>query len=71
MASELQKHRPPETAEEMRRAIARTRVELNDSLQELRQDVVEAVNWRRAVRERPVRFVVGAFAVGFILGWRP
>lgn len=69
MASELE--RPPASAQEMREAIARTRLELNDSLQELRRDVVEKVDWRKTVRERPVRFVVGAFAVGFILGWRP
>jgi len=70
MASELER-RPPASAEEMRQAIARTRVELNESLRELRQDVVQRVDWRRPVRERPVRFVLGAFALGFILAWNP
>lgn len=70
MASELER-RSPASAEEMRAAIAQTRDELNDSLQALRRDVVERVDWRKSIRERPVRYVVGAFAVGFILGWRP
>jgi hypothetical protein len=55
---------------ETERQIARSRERLAASLGALREDLTDLTDWREWVRRRPEAFVVGAFTLGFALGWR-
>ncbi len=56
--------------EDVRAEIARYREELSTSAVVLRDKVRDLTDWRQWVAERPWTFVAGAFAAGFILGYR-
>lgn len=59
---------PSVNAAQMRREIERTRAELQVSLQDLREEVVERMDLRRAYRRRPGTWLAGAFMVGLVVG---
>jgi hypothetical protein len=50
--------------------IAATRERLAASLGALREEITTLTDWREWVRRRPAPFVLGAFALGFLAGWR-
>jgi hypothetical protein len=50
--------------------VERARERVESSLLALRHEVVRRTNWRGWVRRRPVAFVGGAIALGFLLGYR-
>lgn len=56
--------------ERIRADIERTRAELAVSVQALRAEVARTVDWRQWVVKNPAPFLIGAFAVGFIIGSR-
>lgn len=58
------------STEEVRADIARARVELADAAQALRTQVAEKIDWRTWVRENPGPVLIGAFALGFWIGYR-
>jgi hypothetical protein len=58
------------SAERIREDLERTRAELAQLVQALRMEVVRTVDWREWVRRRPAAFLIGAFAVGFMVGAR-
>ncbi len=57
-------------AEQIRAGIERARQEIELSVADLRNEVTRSLDVRRMVRERPLVFLGGAFAVGFLLGLR-
>ena len=65
MATELS---APASAAQMRREIEQTRAALQASLEDLRVDVVEKLDLRRAYRQRPGTWLAGAFMVGLMVG---
>lgn len=48
--------------------IERTRERLTASLGALRDELSELTDWRSWIERRPVPFLAGAFAFGFLLG---
>jgi hypothetical protein len=60
----------PRSTEEVRADIARARAELADAAQALRTQVAEKIDWRTWVRENPAPVLIGAFAIGFWIGYR-
>jgi len=62
--------RPGRTAEEIRRDIDLQRQQLGTSVEQLRGRVTELTDWRRQVREHKRELVIGAAAVGFLVGAR-
>ena len=52
------------------RSLARAEAELGASLRALERGVRQAVSPRRVVREHAGWLLIGAFAIGFGLGWR-
>ena len=56
--------------ERIRADIERARAEIADSMLVLRDEVTERLDWRNAVRRRPMVAVGVAFAVGWLLGSR-
>ena len=50
--------------------IAATRERLAASLGALREEITTLTDWREWIRRRPAPFVLGAFALGFLAGWR-
>jgi hypothetical protein len=65
MATELSR---PASADQMRREIERTRAALQVSIEDLRVEVVEKLDLRRAYRQRPGTWLAGAFMVGLMVG---
>lgn len=57
-------------ADAIRRDLERARNELANSVQELRVEVARTVDWREWYRRNAGAFLIGAFAVGFIIGTR-
>lgn len=55
-------------AAQVRREIERTRAALQASLEDLRVDVVERLDLRRAYRQRPGTWIAGAFMLGLVVG---
>jgi ElaB/YqjD/DUF883 family membrane-anchored ribosome-binding protein len=55
---------------EIRTEIERTREEIAHSLASLRSSVTEATDWKTYVRRQPVAVLGGAFALGFLIGFR-
>jgi hypothetical protein len=54
--------------EETEAEIERTRARLSASLGALREEISDLASWRTWVANRPVPFVAGAFALGFLVG---
>ena len=59
---------PTRTPEEIQHSIERTRRELAHSVDELRVKVKVLTDWRRQINEHRTAALVGAAAVGFIVG---
>ena len=56
------------TTEEIQAEIQRIRESLQHNVSALELTVKERLDWRRPIRERPVVWLGGALAVGFVLG---
>ena len=56
--------------ERIRADIERARAEIADSMLVLRDGVAERLDWRNAVRRRPLVAVGMAFAIGWVLARR-
>ncbi|MGA9521781.1 MAG: hypothetical protein WBV82_09965 [Myxococcaceae bacterium] len=50
--------------------IEQARQEVAESLAELRIEVSRSVDWREWYRRRPGTILIGAFMVGFMIGYR-
>ena len=61
---------PGRTPAEIRRDIELKRRELGSSVESLRGRVNELTDWRRQVEEHKQQLIVGAAAVGFLIGAR-
>lgn len=61
---------PGRSPAEIRREIELQRRQLGSSVEELRTRVAELTDWRRQVREHQRELIVGAAAVGFLIGVR-
>lgn len=62
--------RPGRSAAEIRRDIETQRQQLGTSVEALRGRVTELTDWRRQVREHKQQLIIGAAAVGFLVGAR-
>ena len=62
--------RPGRSAEEIRRDIDLQRAQLGTSVEALRGRVTELTDWRRQVDEHKRELIIGAAAVGFVIGVR-
>ncbi|WPB80824.1 DUF3618 domain-containing protein [Archangium violaceum] len=58
----------PQTSEQIRAEIERTRAELALSVGELRHEVARRTDWRQWVLDRPYTCVGAAFFIGFLIG---
>ena len=54
--------------EEIRASIEQNRQELGTSLEKLRYEVGELMDWRSQIRRRQREVLIGAAVVGFVLG---
>lgn len=61
---------PGRSAAEIRRDIDLQRRQLGTSVEALRGRVTELTDWRRQVREHKQQLIIGAAAVGFLVGVR-
>jgi hypothetical protein len=61
---------PGRSAAEIRRDIDLQRRQLGSSVEALRGRVTELTDWRRQVREHKQQLILGAAAVGFVVGVR-
>lgn len=61
---------PGRTPAEIRRDIEAKRLQLGGSVEALRVRVNELTDWRRQVEEHKQQLIVGAAAVGFLVGAR-
>jgi Protein of unknown function (DUF3618) len=61
---------PGRSPAEIRRDIGLQRQQLGTSVEALRGKVTELTDWRRQVREHKQQLIVGAAAVGFVVGVR-
>jgi hypothetical protein len=61
---------PGRSAEQIRRDIDLQREQLGTSVEALRGRVTELTDWRRQVREHKTELIIGAAAVGFLVGAR-
>jgi hypothetical protein len=61
---------PNRSAAEIRRDIEIQRQQLGTSVEALRSKVTELTDWRRQVQEHKQQLIVGAAAVGFVIGVR-
>jgi len=50
--------------------IQRSREQVADSMLALRREIARRTDWRGWVRKRPVAFLGGAVALGFLFGFR-
>jgi ElaB/YqjD/DUF883 family membrane-anchored ribosome-binding protein len=57
------------TSNEIRRELEQVRENLARDVSELEVTVREKLDWARPVRERPLAFVGGAFALGLVIGF--
>jgi ElaB/YqjD/DUF883 family membrane-anchored ribosome-binding protein len=60
--------RPGRSAAEIRRDIDAQREQLGTNVEALRSKVTEVTDWRRQVEEHKQQLIVGAAAVGFLIG---
>ena len=58
----------PRSPEEIRASIAQNRVELGNSLEKLRVEVGELMDWRSQLRLHQRDALIGAAVAGFVLG---
>ena len=56
------------TPEEIRASIEQNRVQLGTSVEKLRTEVARATDWRAQLRANEPKVLIGAAAVGFLLG---
>jgi hypothetical protein len=68
MAADKLQRMPPRTPEQIRAEIERTRLELMQSVNVLREEVAWRTDWRQWVRRRPLACVGAAFFIGFLIG---
>jgi hypothetical protein len=61
---------PGRSAEEIRRDIELQQRQLGTSVEALRGRVTELTDWRRQVSEHKRELIIGAAAVGFLVGAR-
>jgi hypothetical protein len=61
---------PGRSPAEIRRDIELRRRQLGTSVEALRGRVTELTDWRRQVREHKRELIIGAAAVGFVIGVR-
>lgn len=61
---------PGRSPAEIRRDIDRKRLELGSSVEALRHRVNELTDWRRQAEEHKQQLIVGAAAIGFLIGAR-
>jgi 3-dehydroquinate dehydratase len=61
---------PNRSAAEIRRDIEIQRQQLGTSVEALRSKVTELTDWRRQVEEHKQQLIIGAAAVGFVIGVR-
>lgn len=59
---------PGRTAEQIRKDIDAQRVQLGTNVEALRGKVTEVTDWRRQVEEHKQQLIIGAAAVGFLIG---
>jgi hypothetical protein len=59
---------PGRSSHEIRRDIELQRQELGRSVEALRDRVNELTDWRRQIREHQRELIIGAAAVGFVVG---
>jgi transposase-like protein len=62
--------RPERSSAEIRRDIDAQRQQLGTSVEALRGRVNELTDWRRQAREHKRELIIGAAAVGFLVGIR-
>lgn len=55
-------------AAKLREEIERAREQIAVSAQALREEVAMRADWREWVRRKPAQMLLGAFAVGFLIG---
>ena len=55
---------------QIRESIADSRAQIADSLDQVRSEMKEAVDWRGWVDEHPWEAVGIAFGIGFVIGFR-
>ncbi|HTR75323.1 MAG TPA: DUF3618 domain-containing protein [Solirubrobacterales bacterium] len=60
--------RPGRSAAEIRRDIDVQRRQLGTNVEALRSKVTEVTDWRRQVEEHKQQLIIGAAAVGFLVG---
>jgi hypothetical protein len=60
--------KPGRSADEIRRDIELQRHQLGTNVEALRGKVTEVTDWRRQVEEHKQQLVIGAAAVGFLIG---
>jgi hypothetical protein len=60
--------RPGRSAEEIRRDIDIQRRQLGSNVESLRGKVTEVTDWRRQVEDHKQQLIIGAAAVGFLVG---
>jgi hypothetical protein len=59
---------PGRSADEIRRDIDLQRRQLGTNVEALRGKVTEVTDWRRQVEEHKQQLIIGAAAVGFLVG---
>ena len=59
---------PGRSAEEIRRDIDIQRRQLGSNVESLRGKVTEVTDWRRQVEDHKQQLIIGAAAVGFLVG---
>ncbi len=59
---------PGRSADEIRRDIDAQREQLGTNVEALRSKVTEVTDWRSQVEEHKQQLVIGAAAVGFLIG---
>jgi hypothetical protein len=59
---------PTRTPEEIRASIEQNRQELGHSLEKLRVEVGELMDWRSQIRQHQREVLIGAAVTGFVLG---
>jgi Protein of unknown function (DUF3618) len=60
--------RPGRSAEQIRRDIDAQRLALGSNVEALRGKVTEVTDWRRQVEEHKQQLIIGAAAIGFLVG---
>jgi hypothetical protein len=59
---------PGRSADQIRRDIDIQRLQLGTNVEALRGKVTEVTDWRRQVEEHKQQLIIGAAAVGFLIG---